>query len=98
MLNNKDWQTDFYEKAARKSPQIIPLFKYLYFAVIFFLIFGANAYIKKGGVDQFFYTNGLYFGRTALTLLGIVVLPGILGRVGIEIKITRIITLFRRQL
>jgi len=93
-----DWQTDLYEKAAGKSPQIIPLFKYLYLAIIVFLIFGANSYIKKGDVDQSFYTVGVFFGRTAITLLGIVVLPGILGRFGIEIKLTRIITLFRRQL
>ena len=98
MTDNKDWQTDFYEKAARKSPQIIPLFKYLYFSIIIFLIFGANSYIKKGDVDQSFYTVGVFFGRTAITLLGIVVLPGILGRFGIEIKLTRLITLFRRQL
>ncbi|HLA03664.1 MAG TPA: ferric reductase-like transmembrane domain-containing protein, partial [Patescibacteria group bacterium] len=98
MTDSKDWQTDLYEKVARKSPQIIPLFKYLYFAIILFLILGANSYIKKGQVDQFFYTSGVYFGRTALTLLGIVVLPGILGRFGIEIKLSRIITLFRRQL
>ena len=94
----KDWQTDLYEKVARKSPQIIPIFKYLYFAVIIFLIFGTNAYIKKGGADQFFYASGVYFGRTALTLLGFVVLPGILGRFAVEIKLTRIITVFRRQL
>ena len=94
----KDWQTNLYEKVAKKSPQIIPLFKYLYFAIILFVIFGANSYIKKGDIDQSFYTIGVFFGRTALTLLGIVVLPGILGRFAIEIKITRIITLFRRQL
>jgi len=98
VTNEKDWQTDLYEKVARKSPQIIPLFKYLYFAIIIFLIFGANSYIQKGQIDQFFYTSGVYFGRTALTLLGIVVLPGILGRLGLEIKLTRIITLFSRQL
>ena len=98
MNNNKGWQTDLYEKVAKKSPQIIPLFKYLYFAIILFVIFGANSYIKKGDIDQSFYTIGVFFGRTALTLLGIVVLPGILGRFAIEIKITRIITLFRRQL
>jgi len=88
----KDWQTNLYEKVAKKSPQI------LYFAIILFVIFGANSYIKKGDIDQSFYTIGVFFGRTALTLLGIVVLPGILGRFAIEIKITRIITLFRRQL
>src|SRR3989338_6900565 len=93
-----DWQTDLYEKVAKKSPQIIPLFKYLYFAIIIFLILGANSYISKGDIDQPFYTTGVFFGRTALTLLGIVVLLGILGRFAIEIKITRIITLFRRQL
>ena len=94
----KDWQTNLYEKVAKKSPQIIPLFKYLYFAIILFVIFGANSYIKKGDIDQSFYTIGVFFGRTALTLLGIVVLPGILGRFAVEIKLTRIITLFRRQL
>lgn len=98
MTDSKDWQTDLYENLARKSPQIVPLFKYLYLAIIIFLIFGANSYIQKGQIDQFFYTSGVWFGRTALTLLGIVVLPGILGRFAIEIKITRIITLFRRQL
>ena len=98
MTDSKDWQADLYEKVARKSPQIIPFLKYIYFAIIIFLIFGANSYIKKGEIDQFFYTSGVWFGRTALTLLGIVVLPGILGRFAIEIKITRIITLFRRQL
>src|SRR3990167_6235177 len=30
----KDWQTRIFETAARKSPQIIPLFKYLYVAII----------------------------------------------------------------
>ena len=98
MTDSKDWQADLYEKVARKSPQIIPFLKYIYFAIIIFLIFGANSYIKKGEIDQFFYTSGVWFGRTALTLLGIVVLPGILGRFGVEIKLTRIITLFRRQL
>src|SRR3990167_5392694 len=93
-----DWQARIFETAAKKSPQIIPLFKYLYFAIILFLILGANSYITKGEVNQSFYTIGVYFGRTALTLLGIVVLPGILGRFGVEIKFTRIITLFRRQL
>ena len=98
MVNSKDWQTELYENVARKSPQIIPLFKYLYFAIIIYLIFGTNSYISKGAVDQFFYTIGVFFGRTALTLLGIVVLPGILGRFDVQIKVTRIITLFRRQL
>ena len=98
MTNSKNWQTRIFETAARKSGQIIPLFKYLYFAIIIFLILSAYSYVSKDRVDQLFYTSGVYFGRTALTLLGIVILPGILGRFGIEIKITRIITLFRRQL
>ena len=97
-LNKKDWQTEVFETAARKSPQIIPLFKYLYFAIILYLVIGAYSYVSKGQVDQFFYKSGAYFGWTALTLLGIVVLPGILGRLGVEIKLTRIITIFRRQL
>ena len=62
------------------------------------MLIGAWTYLKSNRVDQFFYTIGVYFGRTAVLLLGIVVLPGILGRLAIDIKITRIITLFRRQL
>jgi len=96
--NVKNWQEKIFTATARKSPQIIPIFKYLYVAIILFVIFGANSYIKKGDIDQSFYTIGVFFGRTALTLLGIVVLPGILGRFAVEIKLTRIITLFRRQL
>lgn len=46
----------------------------------------------------FFQKSGPAFGKAALTLLGIVVLPGILGRFDIQIPITRVITLFRRQL
>jgi len=99
VTDNKDWQTDFYEKAAKKSLQIIPIFKYLYFAVLVISL-GFGSYFELSQVPNFqtFYNLGRWFGRSALTLLGVVVLPGILGRFGIEIKLTRIITLFRRQL
>src|SRR3989338_9399385 len=98
MASQDTWQTEFYQKFAQKSPQIIPFFKYLYFVILLFMLIGAWTYLKNSRVDQFFYTIGVYFGRTAVLLLGIVVLPGILGRLAIDIKITRIITLFRRQL
>lgn len=95
----KDIQTRIFEWFARRYSKIVPLFKYLYVAQILFLLFGAYTVFTNHPI----YSSNIYFlavncGRTALILLGIVVLPGILGRFGVEIKLTRIITLFRRQL
>ena len=46
----KDWQTDLYENLARKSPQIVPLFKYLYLAIIVFLIFEPRGLAHRWGM------------------------------------------------
>ena len=70
----------------------------MYAAILLVLAAGVYVYYTNEPLFQTFYDTGVAFGRAALVLLGIVVLPGILGRFGIEIKITRIITLFRRQL
>lgn len=91
-------QEKVYLAIARKSPTIISLFKYLYLPAVLYLAVGDWAVITKSPAATLFAQNGIRFGQAALVLLGIVVLPGILGRLGIEIKLTRIITLFRRQL
>lgn len=95
---DKSWQTKVYEAFARKSPAVIKLFHLFYYLLIVFWAFGAYATLAKSPLQPFFYQFGKHSGQSALVLLGIVVLPGILGRLNIQIKLTRIITLFRRQL
>jgi len=96
---DQSWQERVYLSIAPKSNKIIPYFKYLYFAILIVSLgFGTYFELAQGPQFQTFYELGKWFGRAAITLLGIVVLPGILGRFGIEIKITRLITVFRRQL
>lgn len=95
---HKTLDTEVFEAFAHKSKQIIRLFHILYYLLIGFLAIGAWAIFTRNSFQPFFYNVGVNFGRAALVLLGIVVLPGILGRFGIDIKLTRIITLFRRQL
>ena len=41
---------------------------------------------------------GVWSGRAAVTILALVLIPGIFGRLRIQIKVTRVITFYRRQL
>jgi len=92
-------QSEIYRSLVVKSSQIIKEFKFLYGAIVGLLIIGAYYIVGAGAIGEVFrFDIGPWLGRIALALLGIVVLPGILGRFKIEIPITRIITLFRRQL
>lgn len=61
-------------------------------------IYGGYLTVTSGAISAFWYSLGRHFGQLALVLLGVVVLPGILGRLRVEIRITRIITIYRRQL
>lgn len=95
---NQTWQELWYKKALEHKSFIIRLFKLLYGLLIAFIAFGVGStFLNKESFDWF---NGksVLFGEAALILLGIVLLPGILGRFSIEIKVTRIITTYRRQL
>lgn len=93
-----NWQDKIYIAIAKKSPLLISLFwlVYLSIALVFFL--GAFVVFTNSPFYLFFYAIGKKFGQLALLGLGAIVLPGILGRFGIEIRLTRIITLFRRQI
>ena len=66
--------------------------------IILYVILGTFSIITDNNFALNFALLGKKFGQLSLLLLGLVVTPGILGRFGIEIKLTRIITLFRRQL
>ncbi|HEX9600745.1 MAG TPA: ferric reductase-like transmembrane domain-containing protein [Mariniflexile sp.] len=94
----ENWQDKIYIAVAKKSPQIISLFWIIYLSIALVFTVGAFVVFTNSPLYQTIYEIGINSGRAALLLLGVVVLPGILGRFGIEIRITRIITLFRRQL
>lgn len=94
----KSLQDKIFVYFAKRSPQIIANFKYLYAAIILFLFVGGFFTVTNSSLQPLFYALGKKTGQAAIALLGFVVLPGILGRFGIEIKVTRVITLFRRQL
>ncbi len=93
-----DIQTKIFQWFAKRRPKIVDLFKYLYLTIAIFWVFAAYVNLSHGTLEGFIYKAGVSSGKIALLLLGIVVLPGILGRFKVEIKLTRIITLFRRQL
>lgn len=96
--NNLDFQTKVFQWFARRSPRIIKLFLFPYLLIILTITAGYFFYFTNVDSQLLIYELGKNLGRTAIILLGIVVLPGILGRFRVEIRLTRIITLFRRQL
>lgn len=94
----KDLPAVIYEGFAKKSRLIVTLFHLFYYFLILFYLISAYFILTDRQYYDFFYQLGKHFGQFALALFGLVVLPGILGRFKIEIKLTRLITLFRRQL
>lgn len=93
----KDWQTNVFEVFAKNSRLIISLFHIGYWLGLVFLV-GFSFLETQEQWYPLIYKLGRFLGRASLVLLGIVVLPGILGRFRVEIRLTRIITLLRRQL
>lgn len=87
-----------YEEIARKSPLILKLFPLVYMGFVAAMVVGTYVNLTHSFLFDVFYKLGKLSGDAALGLLGVVIVPGILGRLKIEIKISRVITLFRRQL
>lgn len=87
-----------YQQIIRNTRTIIALFHYLYYLIFLFWLISGYLIFTKSPYQTTLYQIGIKLGRTALVLLGVAVMPGILGRLGIEIKITRAITVFRRQI
>lgn len=94
----KDLQTKIFEVFVKKSPLIIRLSLFAYLLIIGMIAAGHYLYFGDPTAQTLVYSLGRKCGQLAIGLLGVVVMPGILGRFGIEIRITRIITLFRRQI
>lgn len=67
------------------------------FILTIYLLAAYAAFTRSDSYFSIYYDWGLTFGRSAIVFLGVAVLPGILGRFGINWQVTRIITFFRRQ-
>lgn len=93
----KDLQTIIFTWFAKNSRLIISLFHFGYYLGLVILV-GLGYLETRDAYYSTIYELGRHFGQASIFLLGVVVLPGILGRLKIEIKITRVITLFRRQI
>lgn len=94
------WQDKLYLAAARNQKLAHLVFNlfYLYLAGVIAITFYAGFTEQFQEIFNFFQVNRANFARTALVVLVIILTPGILGRFGIEIKVSRIITLYRRRL
>lgn len=85
--------------ANRNRARIISWFKVFYFLLFVILFTGVYSIATKQNVGiAFFYDLGVSFGRAALFLLTLAVIPGILGRFRVRIQITFILTNFRRYI
>lgn len=93
-----DWQEQIYIWFAKKNSLFLKIFPIVFLIWAAAMTIGAFVNLTHSDLYALFYSLGKHSGQAALALLGIVLLPGILGRFRIEFKITRVITLFRRQL
>ena len=94
----KTLQDTLYESAARNRPFVLIFTNILYLILIGVIVFSTFSAYGDRRVFNFFEVNRAWFGRAALLVLLTVITPGILGRFNIQIKVTRIITLYRRRL
>ena len=94
----KTWQDTLYEGAARNKPFLLIFTNILYLMLIGIIVFSTVSAYGDQKLFNFFEVNRAWFGRAALLVLLVVITPGILGRFNIQIKLTRIITLYRRRL
>lgn len=93
--NIQDW---IFQVAAKEKLTIYRSFLVVYVMILTTLVWGSVAIIRNTSGSLWFYGVGVWFGRTAVTILALSLIPGILGRLNIQIKATRVITFYRRQL
>lgn len=98
MDNNPSFQFKIFQLANKNRKNIVNLFKLTYFLVLAFIIAGAYVTFTNHTSQPYFYELAIGSGKLALALLMIAVIPGILGRFGVKIQITFIITNFRRYI
>lgn len=96
MLQN--FQDKIFQVAVQEKPIIYRSFLIVYVVILAVLASGSVAIIQNLPSAFRFYTIGVWSGRAAASMLALVLIPGILGRFGIQIKVTRVLTFYRRQL
>lgn len=91
-------QEKVFQTAAKEKQSIWRFFLVVYMAILTTLVWGSVVIVSSLPSQSLVYTIGVWSGRAALTLLALVLVPGMLGRFGIQIKVTRVITFYRREL
>lgn len=94
----QDIQETAFQLAAREKTTVYRVFLVVYAVILAVFIAGIVAITHASPSAVTFYKIGVWSGRAAVTILAIVFIPGILGRFGIQIKVTRVLTFYRRQL
>ena len=91
-------QEIIFQAAAKEKRMMHRLFFGVYVLMVAGLVWGTSVIVRETAQAALAYDLGVWSGRMAVTLLAIVLVPGMLGRFGIQIKVTRVITFYRRQL
>ncbi|MEK7543548.1 MAG: ferric reductase-like transmembrane domain-containing protein [Patescibacteria group bacterium] len=94
----RDFQEQIFQSAAKEKQRIWLFFLVVYITIFMVLVWGSVVIVSNTPAMPLVYAIGVWSGRAALMMLALVLVPGILGRFGIQIKVTRVITFYRRQL
>jgi len=94
----KTWQDSLYEQAARNKPAVLFLTNLLYVLLLAVIVITGYSISSDQEIYNYYALKRAWFGRAALLVILVVITPGILGRFNIQIKISRVITLYRRRL
>jgi len=94
----RTWQDSAFEWFARNKRLVFIVTNILYLFLLGIILATTYSIYNDQGIYEYFAIKRAWFGRIALLVLLLVITPGILGRFGIDIKVSRIITLYRRRL
>ncbi len=81
-----------------RKGRIILFFKLLYFAQIAVLFLASVTFYSSHTYTILYYQLGLYFGKIAVILFILALIPGMLKRFGITHKILALLMIFRRYI
>lgn len=93
-----DLQEKIFQIAAKEKQRLYQFFLAVYILIVAILAWGSVVIVSALPNVFWPYDVGVWSGRAAVSVLAVVLIPGMLGRFGIQIKVTRVITFYRRQL
>lgn len=94
----RNWQDVVYLFTARNKFTALLITNVLYLILLSIIVVTTYSIYNDQEFYNFFAEKRAWFGRISLLVLLIVITPGILGRFNIQIKVSRILTLYRRRL